>query len=100
MLFYKYTDETDWRIAFPVPEKRWYNFLWNPEGNLYLAYNSHMQQLMDDLTGFENEPEKFSDHVSYKITGHFIQRLNPSHAYQFKVSSAGGDVLISPEIHP
>lgn len=100
VLLYKYTDEADWKLVFPVPAKHWYNVLWNPQGNLYLAYNSHMQQLMMDLAEFEEVPEKFSQHVSYKITHNFIKALHPTRPYQFKVSSREGDFLISPEINP
>lgn len=105
MLLYKYTDETEWKRAFPVPARRWYHFLWNPEGNLYLACNSHMQQLMLDMAEFEDSPEKFSEHVSYQLTHNFIKVLKPARPYQFKVStqkenSEDEDFLISPEFTP
>jgi hypothetical protein len=110
VLLYKFLNETDWKIAVPVPERRWYNFIWNPEGNYYLAYHSHMQQLMGDLTeANEQETAAFQNHLSYKVTANFIQQLNLKSAYQFKVSAIKKndsgfiiteDILISPEMNP
>ena len=110
VLLYKYLDETDWKIVFPPPPKRWFTLLWNPRGNLYLAYHSHMQQLLGDLSAFdENKLDQFHHHISYKITVNFVKALRPIRPYHFKVSAikktALGfevleDILISEEMTP
>jgi len=110
VLLYKYLDENEWKITIPVPPKHWTNFLWNPRGNFYLAYHSHMQQLMGDLTHFdETKIHEFHQHISYQITENFVKQLNLTKAYHFKVSTIEKtkrgfiileDILLSPEIHP
>ncbi len=110
VLLYKHLDESDWKIAMPVPPKRWYNVLWNPEGNFYLAYHSHMQQLMGDLTAFdENKLDEFHNQISYQITENFVKMLNLQKPYHFKVSAIKKnesgfeiveDILLSQEMSP
>lgn len=110
VLLYRELNQSEWKIAVPVPERRWYNILWNPEGNFYLAYHSHMQQLMGDLTeADEKEMHAFQNHPSYKITANFVKALNLKTPYQFKVSAikieGNGfvileDILLSQEINP
>lgn len=112
VLLYKYLDESkdEWKIAVNIPDRRWYNFLWNPQGNYYLAYHSHMQQLMGDLSEFdEMKLDEFHHHISYKITANFIRALHLSRPYHFKVSSIKKntvsfeiieDILVSQEISP
>jgi len=108
VLLYKYVEESEWKIAMPVPARRWFNFLWNPSGNLYLAYHSHMQQLMGDLTHFDdNKLHEFHEHISYQITENFLKQKNLTRPFHFKISAiektpAGfiilEDIILSQEI--
>lgn len=114
VLLYRFLDENEWKIAVPIPKRRWYHVLWNPEGNFYLAYHSHMQQLMGDLSAFDEEKlSAFHHHISYKITANFVKALKLTRPYQFKVSAIKKisqyknndfeileDILLSPEITP
>lgn len=110
VLLYKMLDETQWKLAVPLPHRHWSHLFFHPKGNLYLAYHSHMQQLMGDLTAFdEKRLDEFQHHISYKITANFVKVLKPPRPYHFKVSAIKKegegfvvleDILLSPEIHP
>ena len=103
VLLYRFVSQkgpaNEWQIAVPVPPRRWYNVLWNPEGNFYLAYHSHMQQLMNDLMTLEDEKmSSFHHHLSYQLTANFLKARHFNRPYQFKVSTikkteAGFEVL-------
>lgn len=110
VLLYRFlSSEDDWKIAVPVPKRKWSDFFWNPEGNFYLAYHSHMQQLMNDLTNLEEEKlQDFQHHLSYKLTANFLKIRDFSRPYQFKISTIVKteesfeileDIILSPEIH-
>lgn len=108
VLLYKCIDEAQWKIACPVPSKSWSHIFWNPRGNLYLAYHSHMQQLMGDLSSFDDKKlHEFHHHISYKITENFVRALKPERPFHFKVSTIKltemgfeiiEDILLSKEI--
>ena len=104
---------SQWEICVPHPEKKWFHLLYNPHGNFYLAYHSHIQQLLGDLTTFEDSKlESFHQHVSYKTTENFVRytlmKKKCISLFQFKISSVKinddgtlniiEDVLISPEL--
>ena len=101
----------EWKICIPPPEKKWFHFLLNPKGNYYLAYNSHIQQLLGDLENCaDSELAIFHQCISYEITEHFVhfelQKKNIQGTFQFKLSNIKihnqndflikDDILISP----
>ena len=87
--------------------------MYNPEGNFYLAYHSHIQQLLGDLTSATDQQiTNFSENVSYKITENFVRnvlsRKNYQGSFEFKISSIKHtdennfqvleDILLSPQL--
>lgn len=107
VLLYRLIDQAEWKICVPLPKRRWFHFLYNPEGNFYLAYHSHIQQLLGELNSFDDLLLKqFSETVSYKITENFVRFQNPKEDFQFKISAIKfndngqfeilEDILISP----
>lgn len=107
VLLYRLKDEEKWKVCVPHPKRRWFNLFYNPEGNFYLAYHSHIQQLLGDLTYFdESKLDQFHEHISYKITENFVRALDLKSDFQFKISSIKltgpsdfeilEDILISP----
>jgi hypothetical protein len=84
---------------------------YNPEGNLYLASNTLLQQLESYISELTNDQrEKFEDSVSFKLVNNLVQSVigasfENKHQlfYQFKVtrirqgepSLDGEDFLVS-----
>jgi hypothetical protein len=106
VLLFRLVNEEEWRICVPHPQKHWYHLFYNPEGNLYLAYHSHIQQLLGELTNAsELESQRFHEHISYNICEHFVRSRSLSSDFQFKISNIQiekkgfivlDDILISP----
>lgn len=106
VLLYRLVQEEKWKICIPHPQKHWYHFLYNPQGNFYLAYHSHIQQLLGDLNHLDDfGTQHFHEHVSYQICENFVRSLNLSSDFQFKISSIElndqgfsilEDILLSP----
>jgi hypothetical protein len=103
---------SDWQVAYPPPKTKWFHFLLNPQGNFYLAFHSHIQQLLGELTLCdEEETKKFHTLVTYKTTVNFarfkvLQLTAEAKYFQFKISNIEyidnfnfqvlDDILISP----
>ncbi len=100
-----------WRPCLPTPKRTWSMLLWNPNGNLRLAYDSLLMHLMTDIDEHERGSTPLSERVSYQLTEHLVAfqlRQDPSAAtvvrYQFKITSvaagaalsSGDDVIVSP----
>lgn len=107
VLLYKLVNQEKWKICFPYPKRKWFHFLYNPEVNFYLAYHSHIQQLLGELNNFDDlKLDEFHKTTSYKITENFVRFLKPTSEFQFKISSIKKfdndqfeileDILISP----
>ena len=118
ILLYKIIDKEvgsenndQWKICFPPPKVKWFHFLLNPQGNLYLAYHSNIQQLLGDLENcLESKLGDFHQNPSYQIAENFVRhelRTKKTLAdFQFKISniktyaasdfSIEEDILISP----
>jgi hypothetical protein len=110
LLWRLYSDpDNHWQVYFPPPEKKWFNLFYNSEGNFYLAYHSHIQQLLGELSVLEDSAaSEFHHHSAYKITENFVRSKKPTGDFQFKISSIKykedhsfiviEDILISPRL--
>ena len=103
-----YREADDWKICFSPPKLQWWHFFYNPAGNFYLAYHSHLQQVLGELTvASVEEATRFQDNLSYKMLEHFVRSKSPQSDFQFKISSIKKapngfaiieDILISPKL--
>ena len=114
ILFYKIIEPENndqWKICFSPPKAKWFHFLLNSEGNLYLAYHSNIQQLLGDLEDcMESKLCDFHKNNSYQISENFVRReirkKQIQGKFQFKISNIktntttdfiiDEDILISP----
>ena len=87
----------EWTLCSPRPQRRLAALLVNTDGNLFLAENSLVQQLVTELQSVE--PEEAPGLVSYRLTDRLVRTRLPadgSAEYQFKLSVDSEDVLQSP----
>lgn len=104
----------NWVICIPPPKNKWTHLFYNPHGNYYLAYHSHIQQALEDLANLDDDQlERFHHHVSYKTTENFVRyellKKQLSSEFQFKISNikrTNGtdfevmeDILLSPTLN-
>ena len=86
--------------------KATFSTLFINQGNLMLAAQSHMQQLLSDIETHDDKTP-FEDNLSYKITKNLVsyalrKKYSGDFTYQFKVASvdvsakAREDIIISP----
>ena len=86
--------------------KATFSTLFINQGNLSLAAQSHMQQLLSDIETHDNKTS-FEENLSYKITQNLVvyaitKKYTGAFAYQFKVASVDvtakprEDIIISP----
>lgn len=110
LLFYraKSTSEetfTEWLPLYQNP-KATFSSLFINQGNLVLAAQSHIQQLLHDIE-FHDDSKPFEETLTYKITknlvSYAIRKKYPSgFTYQFKLASVDlrahprEDILLSP----
>lgn len=92
-----------WIICVPHAPKKWFHIFINPTGNFYLAYHSHIQQLLGELDACNDDQiTAFHKSVSYKMTENFVrfelQRKNYIGNFQFKISDQQDDILLSPDL--
>lgn len=106
----------EWTICFPHPPKKWFHLFVNPKGNFYLAYHSHIQQLLGELDScLDKDISTFHQQVSYKMTENFVRYELQTNAgvpsgspFEFKISSillmndnhfeVKEDILLSPTL--
>lgn len=106
---------SEWNICLPPPKNQWYKLLINPNGNFYLAHHSQIQQLLSELTHFdETKIDLFHLENSYLIVENFVRfelkKRKILDGFQFKLSSIQlidqknfkiiEDILISPMLLP
>jgi hypothetical protein len=110
LLFYraKHSEEeafSEWAPLYQNPKASLTSLFVN-QGNLVLAAQSHIQQLLYDIE-FHNPETPFEETLSYKITQNLVsyairKKYAPSFIYQFKLASVDllahprEDILISP----
>lgn len=97
------TEDSEWIICVPHAPKKWFHLFINPSGNFYLAYHSHIQQLLGELDACTDEQiSTFHKSVSYQMTENFVryelQRLKFVGNFQFKISAHDEDILLSPKL--
>lgn len=91
----------EWQPCIPSPARTWTTPFWNPKGNLRLAYDSLLMQLLMDVT---DHSEQLSQTVSYRLT----ERLAAQHVatlphasavtrYQFKLTVTPASAILEPE---
>lgn len=106
-LFYRTLDgvlDSPWTICVPHAPKKWFHLFINHEGNFYLAYHSHIQQLLGELDACDDDQVKtFHTSVSYLMTENFVRhelyRLKFAGDFQFKISDQHEDILLSPKLN-
>ena len=99
-----------WQPCLATAKRNWFTWLWNPQGNLRLAYDSLLMHLLTDI---QEGPARLSECVSYQLTQQLVAHQLESHPaaasivrYQFKLSCVppftdlthGQDVMLSPVI--
>lgn len=100
-------DTAPWEPCLPTPRRRVTDVLWNPQGNLRLAYDSLLMHLLTDI---DEHVGPIGSAVSFQLTEQLVAYQLRTHArtdrivrYQFKLMTlaAGAspeqaqDVLIS-----
>lgn len=110
-------DFEPWQPCLPTPKRSGSMLVWNPDGNLRLAYDSLLMHLLTDADEQSTQPARtgaptrLAACVSYQLTEQLVAfqlRRDPQAAsivrYQFKVTSvtagaalhSGEDVIVSP----
>jgi hypothetical protein len=117
-LMYQINQTENWETCFPPKSVRLYHLFHNPDINLYMAFHSHMQQMVFEIFDHQNDPDfDYKSSVNYllvkKFLNYYIRKtkntVNPIHNYQFKISFVKKgmetktfivteDILISPLI--
>lgn len=78
-----------WIPAFEKPKRRFYHLFLNPEGNLYLAYNTLVDRLLDDS---QNKSLDLEKQISFQQIKNIVQQKASINAtketthFEFKVS--------------
>lgn len=110
LLFYraKVSEEeafSEWAPLYQNPEASFKSLFVN-QGNLILAAQSHVQQLLHDIE-FHDDKTSFEENLSYKITKNLVnyairKKYTQNYTYQFKLASVDisakpkEDILVSP----
>lgn len=110
LLFYQIKmpdgDFSDWAPLYQTPRVKASMLMINHQGNLILAAQSHIQQLIHDINEhFEETP--FQETLSYKITKNLVsfallKKYPAPFEYRFKLATVketatiGEDILLSP----
>ena len=113
LLFYRAKNSEEeafgpWQPLYQNPKATFSSLFVNP-GNLVLAAQSHVQQLLHDIE-FHNAETPFEDTLSYKITKNLVtyavrKKYSQAFIYQFKLASVDEDalpredILLSPLYH-
>lgn len=113
LLFYRAKKNDDdvfgeWAPLYQNPRASFSSFFVN-HGNLILAAQSHIQQLLHDIEHHDDKTP-FEDTVTYKITKNLVhyaikKKYGQSFTYQFKLAAVDEkarpreDILLSPLYH-
>lgn len=108
----------EWFPAVMKPQRRLWSVLFNPEGNLYLAYNTLLQQVESDIGELDGVAvQSFESSVSFRLLHNLVRyRLNSAHdehlrnvtQYQFRLErrpqgdpkSSTGEAFLTSKIYP
>ena len=82
-----------WRLGLQKPKRSLWSLIFNPEGNLYLAYNSLLQQVESDIGELRPEAvSSFEATPSFKLLYnlvHFLigkcEEVSSGTLFQFKI---------------
>lgn len=110
LLFYRAKVSTEeafgeWAPLYQNPKASFKNLFVN-QGNLILAAQSHVQQLLHDIE-VHDDKTSFEENLSYKITKNLVtyairKKYTQNFTYQFKLASVDlmarpkDDILVSP----
>ena len=98
---------SDWAPLYQTPHPKMSALIINHQGNLILAAQSHIQQLLHDINEhYDNTP--FQETLSYKITKNLVsfallKKYSAPFHYRFKLASVTEklkiqeDILLSPD---
>lgn len=64
------SESKKWQPLLVKPKRKFYNILFNPTGNLYLAYMSLIEKVLDDS---QSQSKKFEDTVSFKLLKNLVR---------------------------
>ncbi len=111
LLFYRAKESEEeafgeWAPLYQNPKASFSSFFVNHQGNLILAAQSHIQQLLHDIE-YHDDKTPFEETLSYKITKNLVhyaikKKYTKSFTYQFKLASVDEkarpkeDILLSP----
>jgi len=81
------SESKKWQPLLIKPKRKFYNLLFNPAGNLYLAYMSLIEKVLDDS---QSQSKKFEDTVSFKLLKNLVREKvlesSPDYThYDFKI---------------
>jgi hypothetical protein len=89
-----------WFPALCTPRRKLWSVLFNAEGNLYLAYNTLLQQIESDIADLSlEETEQFENSVSFRLLHNLVRHQLQVHddlsQYQFRLERRKqGDVEV------
>lgn len=81
--------KTTWVLVLKKPSRGLLNLFFNPEGNLYLAQQSLVENLMHDISLLPDstDPELITQKVSYQLVNQLVKAQLPvGTKYQFKIT--------------
>ncbi len=85
----------EWEPCLLKSDRNWYSLFLNPKGNLILALNSLLEELVSDINDSDlNESAKIANSVSYALVKNYAEYFirqqkygNGIQRFQFKVAS-------------
>lgn len=84
---------SDWEIILKPQKPRWYQFFFNPEINLYLAYHSLILQFISDLLKVKTDTE-VEELISFQLIKRFaLLHAKKNHASSFKLKLTQPETL-------
>jgi hypothetical protein len=87
-----------WHRPYPGVRGGLASLLFNGKANLALAWQSLVEQLVQEINDYEGEPQCFADQsVGYALVRAGLERLAPGGSFQFRITCDGELLLLSPE---
>jgi hypothetical protein len=104
-LFYK-VDTSGWLPAIVKPQRSWIHVFFNPDGNLYLAKQSAVDQLVNEINSLNKVDDSIQESLSYQIVLNIAREAArqkaPSGRLYFKIQVRSPnevyDAIISSEL--
>ncbi len=88
-----------WQRPYPGVRGGIVSILSNGSSNLALAWQSLVEQLVQEINDYEGEPQAFAaQSVGYALVHAGLERLALGRSFQFRITCDGDLVLLSPEL--